>query len=880
MQKSRNGTLLLIWLSVVLFVFSNAVALSLVDDGRLTLSHLAGPLLWATAQGVLFGLIFRYRPDIDGYILVSLSLLVGWSLILTDRLAPNFLARQISWVLLGTAVIGIVLLLPSNLNWLRRYRYTLLVFGLLLMATTFLFGVNPSGASTANYWLRLPFSIPVFFQPSELLKLLLVIFLASYFDEQEALYFSSDAPRRADMVAVLAPISLMGGFCLLLLVWQQDLGAATLFFILFLALFYITTGRRRTILGGVMLLILAGAFAYWQFSLVALRIDAWLNPWPDADGRAFQIVQSLYAIATGGVFGQGVGQGFPTYIPVVHSDFVFAAVAEEWGLVGTLTVTFAFMLLTHRGLLVAVRAKRPFHRYLAVGIVSLIAAQAILIMGGVTKLLPLTGVTLPLVSYGGSSMLITHIMIGLLLYLSAQQTAIQSGESMSPPQKRVCQLHAVFLCGFVLVALTLFFWGTIRAPNILQREDNPRQVERALRIERGAIYDETRTVLAETIGVENELTRIYPLGEIGPAVGYYSFRHGTSGAEDAFNLLLSGSGRESFLETNLLHRPVEGRSVRLTLNADLQTQANTLMNGRSGAVLLLREFNGAEDIVDIVVMGSYPAYNPNLIDEQFETLIDDQASPLLNRSALGQYQPGMILAPFVLATAVDQQRVDLHEPLEETRGIVHINGVRLSCSPGISSPKTWAETLIRRCPDPLITLGEQLGKEQLAQSFYNFGFTRPITLPLAIEAPASPLIDSPAQAAIGQDTLTITPLLLARAWIGLINNGRLPTMRFVSHLEAEPDVWIEQIPVVETPSHIAVSTTSAMAVWSLLPTLENGGVVYSGTAISGPDDSTNSWFLGQKQIRGIDYYVVIVLENHTDLEEIEAIGRELLEAPD
>jgi cell division protein FtsW len=212
----------------------------------------------------------------------------------------------------------------------------------------------------------------------------------------------------------------MWGFCMMLLVWQRDLGAATLFFIVFLALLYLATGDRRYIGGGLGLLLVASVFAYYLFDVVALRVDAWLNPWPDAENRAFQIVQSLYALAAGGVGGQGIGQGFPDYIPVVHSDFAFAAIAEEWGLVGSLGVVACFALLAYRGMRVAALARRPFHQYLAAGITILFTAQTLLIMGGVTRLLPLTGVTLPFVSYGGSSLLISGVMGGLLIYLSAE----------------------------------------------------------------------------------------------------------------------------------------------------------------------------------------------------------------------------------------------------------------------------------------------------------------------------------------------------------------------------------------------------------------------------------------------------------------------------
>ncbi|MAT97965.1 MAG: cell cycle protein [Anaerolineaceae bacterium] len=422
-EHGRSEPILL--LLAALFVFSNALALGLARDGRIDGSTLWGPLCWLAAQGTAVWLLRKYAPEHDPFLLPLIGLLTGWGIVLQDRLAPNFLLRQVVWVVLGTAVLVGITLLPRNLRWLRRYRYTLLLLGIALLIATLLFGINPTGASVARYWLRLPipFLTPVYFQPSELLKLLLVIFLASYFDEREAMLRLA-GNGRLQRLSYLAPLLLMWGFCMILLVWQRDLGAATLFFILFLSLLYLATGDWRIATGGVGLLLLAGIFAYIAFDLVTLRIDAWWNPWPDADNRAFQIVQSLYAVAAGGIWGQGIGQGFPQYIPVVHSDFAFAAIAEEWGLIGSLGVIGCFALLAHRGMRLALLAERPFRRYLAAGITILLAAQAFLIMAGVTKLLPLTGVTLPFVSYGGSSMLISHVMAGLLMYLSTKTRPI------------------------------------------------------------------------------------------------------------------------------------------------------------------------------------------------------------------------------------------------------------------------------------------------------------------------------------------------------------------------------------------------------------------------------------------------------------------------
>jgi cell division protein FtsW (lipid II flippase) len=205
----------------------------------------------------------------------------------------------------------------------------------------------------------------------------------------------------------------------IVLVWQRDLGTATLFFIVFLLMLYLATGFGWLLIGGTLLVAGVAFAAYQIIDLVQLRVDIWLNPWLEPDGRAFQIVQSLFAFAAGGIAGRGIGSGSPTFIPVVHSDFVFAALGEEWGLLGVIALLMCILMLVGRGFRIAATNNQiPFFCLLAAGLSLLVGIQSLLIMGGVLKLIPLTGVTLPFVSYGGSSLLVNFIIVGLLLRLS------------------------------------------------------------------------------------------------------------------------------------------------------------------------------------------------------------------------------------------------------------------------------------------------------------------------------------------------------------------------------------------------------------------------------------------------------------------------------
>lgn len=409
-----------------LFIGVNFVALGIVRPDSIP-SNILSFVTWLICAVVGHGVLNRFLPKRDKLLFPIVMMLSGWGLVTIDRLAPRFADRQTAWLAVGVVAMLLVVRMPDLLRWLRQYRYLWLMAGLGLLLSTMLLGSNPSGMSGApQLWLGF---WGVFFQPSEALKVILVAFLASYLAEQYPSMRSSEVAqewmtKRSRLSAlsprVVGPVLLMWGLSVLILVWQRDLGTAVLFFAVFVVLLYTASGYSGVLVGGGLLIMMAGYVGYHLFAVVRLRFDIWLNPWADADGRAYQIVQSLQAMASGSVFGQGVGQGFPVYIPVVHSDFVYMAVAEEWGLLGAIVVIALFAVLVARGLQIALlNLNKPFEVFLAVGLTMMIGLQSILIMGGVTRLLPLTGVTLPFISYGGSSMLMSFIMIGVLLRLSA-----------------------------------------------------------------------------------------------------------------------------------------------------------------------------------------------------------------------------------------------------------------------------------------------------------------------------------------------------------------------------------------------------------------------------------------------------------------------------
>jgi cell division protein FtsW (lipid II flippase) len=363
----------------------------------------------------------------DQVLLPLAALLAGVGLIMTRRLEPDLAARygdfyggvalkQVVWVLGGALVLGAVSFVPWRLSWLKHYRYSWLLLGLLLVLVTALFGVERNGA---RLWLNLG----VFqFQPVELLKILLVIYLATYLDERRHLIGANYYLKgvRLPPLPYLVPIVLMWGLTIGLIIVQKDLGAALLFFTIFLAMLYVLSGRSSYIVMGLLAFALGAAALYPVFGHVRVRVDAWRDPWADPLGKGYQMVQALYALASGGWGGAGLGGGDPTMVPESHTDFMFTSIGEELGFVGALALLLIYVLFALRGYQIAQRARDGFQQLLAAGLTTAIVAQALIITAGTTNLIPLTGITLPFVSYGGSSTLVNFAMVGMLLRVSAK----------------------------------------------------------------------------------------------------------------------------------------------------------------------------------------------------------------------------------------------------------------------------------------------------------------------------------------------------------------------------------------------------------------------------------------------------------------------------
>ncbi|HSH22160.1 MAG TPA: FtsW/RodA/SpoVE family cell cycle protein, partial [Candidatus Caenarcaniphilales bacterium] len=368
----------------------------------------------------------------DQVLLPAAAMLGGLSLLLMARLpqdlaAQSFAGRvlplaplQLLWIVLAFSLLAVIAIVVRSDGWLRRYKYTWAALGIGLLLLVFVFGEVTAGA-------RLSLRIgPLAGQPSELLKVILVVFLAGYLAENRALLSMTSTrlgPLRLPPVPYLLPMLAMWGLALAIVIIQRDLGAALLFFLLFLSMVYVATQRAAYVIIGLLLFLAGSIVLYQLFPHVRVRVDIWLDPFADPLGSGYQLVRALYAFGRGGVLGTGLGAGLPEVgsvpaIPAIHTDFVFAALAEELGLLGALAILALYLVIAQRGFRIAATAGDDYRALLAVGLTLVIVIQAAIIAGGNLRLVPLTGITLPLVSYGGSSLLVNAIVIGLLLALS------------------------------------------------------------------------------------------------------------------------------------------------------------------------------------------------------------------------------------------------------------------------------------------------------------------------------------------------------------------------------------------------------------------------------------------------------------------------------
>ena len=833
-----------------IFMVCGAVILHLTRP-TLGLANLAWMLGgWTLAWGTTTWALRRKLNDYDMFLIPITALLTGWGLLLQARLAPTMLPRQVAWIIIGCLMLYVVATESRLLRWLRRYRYTALTFGLIFLGATLVFGVNPSGYGQ-RLWLGFG---PIYVQPSELLKLLLVIYLAAYLSEHRLLP-KADKRIYRTWLAVLGPMAVMVGLALLLVGWQQDLGAALLFYLTFVAMIFLAWGNGWYAFISLMLFIPVAVLGYHFSDRVALRVDIWLAPWtPERADQTFQLRQSLFALSAGGLVGQGLGLGLPSVIPAVHTDFVYAALVEEFGLLGAIAALGLIAAFIFRGFSIAQGADSVFETLLAGGIGALVGIQAWVIAGGNACLIPITGVTFPFLSYGGSSLVVLMMATGILLNISsphAKPLELTISEQKPGPERAIAALGVLMIALLSSIALVTGRWTVLEADKLRATVTNPRLVIAESRIRRGRILDRRGEELAGiSVDEEGLVTRTYPVPEAAPVVGYATFAYGNAGIEEACDARLRGTAGLTEWEhiwQQLLHETPSGEDVKLTLDATLQRLAQERLRGHVGAAVLIDAYTG-----DVLALASSPTYDPSAVAPQWDDLRNAPDAPLLNRATQGLFQPGGVLAPFVLGSAWERLDPEI-EPASPITKPVPINDYRLQCQ---AQPlgSDWQAIMTAGCPYPFLEIGRRLGRLSLTEVLDQWGFTSAPALALPtvnVELEITSL--DPELEAIGQGDLLVTPLQLAQATAALSNRGRRPAPHLLTQA-------VEGCPPLPLPE-AARPVLSPELAQRLQETFQDhdGMRGYTTTALAGPEREL-AWFLGLGPAETWRYAVVVLLD--------------------
>ncbi|HEX9094179.1 MAG TPA: FtsW/RodA/SpoVE family cell cycle protein [Coriobacteriia bacterium] len=836
----------------------------------------------------------RFAPGADPALLPIAALLSGVGLAVITRLdaatsGSGLASAQVMWLFAGVAALLATLVFVPSLERLGRFKYSIMLLGLTLLLLPAVVGREVNGA---KLWLRV---LGVSFQPAEIAKVLIVLFLAAYLAENREVL--SVSTRRVLGVWLpsarhLGPLLAMWAVSLVILVAEKDLGSSLLFFGVFLSMVYVATGRPGYVLVGALLFAAGATGAYFLFAHVRARVGIWLDPFADAQGSGYQLVQSLFSLAAGGVTGTGLGRGLPDRIPFVATDFIFSAIGEELGLLGAAAIVCAYLVFCVRGLATAVRARSDMAALTAAGLVASFGLQAFVIVGGVTRLIPLTGITLPFVSYGGSSILSNFILLGLLM---------RAGDDSPPDGSDLVSLgHAGALGRFALsrrmnrmawlvsaltlaLVVNLTYVQVVAAPALAADSRNTRNLEKELRGERGAITTRDGVVLAQSVPAAGLFRRTYPAGSLAAhLVGYYSPRYGRAGLEAAMNETLAG--RRAFADfadamDEALGRPVAGNDVVLTVDSRVQKAAEATLKGHRGAVVVLDPRSG-----EVLALASSPAYEPSSVESRWAELSKGgDAAPLVDRAIASLYPPGSTFKVVTLTAALSQG-VATPSTVYPAPAVLEIGGGKVTNFEGSG----YGSATVRQATASSINtvfaqIADQLGAERLVAQARGFGLDKQTpfeldVIPSLMPAPESMTRWETAWAGVGQPVgagavkgPVVTPLQMALVAAGIANGGVVMRPHVVARTQDGSGRTIATTP--EARFTTACDAETAATVRDLMVEVVRRGsgaraavkgvtvAGKTGTAEVGKGVQTHAWFIAFAPAEKPTMAMAIVLEN-------------------
>ncbi len=766
--------------------------------------------------------------------------------IMLHRLEPALGFKHTLYGIFGFFVMVIAIFILRKIK--KADRLTLFY---IILSFVVLLSVNSTEYGATN-WIQI---WKIRFQPSEIVKILFAFSLAGIF-------------RGKKTVQGLIKGSLFCGMLVLILVIQRDLGGALLFFVTYIVLSYMYMQKRWLPFVQISGLALASVIAYQLFSHIQVRLISWLHPFDYIDGMGYQITQSLFAFARGKWMGTGLMEGMPKRIPVVNSDFIFAAIGEELGSFFVLLMMYLFYLLIIMLLSQCQKSKSCFGLYTSVGMTVMLGFQGFLIMGGVTKLLPLTGVTFPFVSYGGTSLVMSIVSIGLIEIMS--KFTFQKKPYVYH-RHTLISLKMVMTILYVILVSHFTYFIVVQSEEIQLNSYNKRLETIEKDILRGAIYDSTGQKLAYSVySKDGTQRRIYPFDNMyAHVVGYTN--PGKTGIEQDLNFQLLNSNQNFFqqLKRTIRGKQHQGSDVYLTLNHNLQRIAEESLQGKKGAIIATDPTTGK-----ILAMVSKPDYNPNTMYQNYKALSEDQLqAPLINRVSQGIYPPG---STFKIITALTYMREHSTDFSYVCTGKAVFNEKIIHCykdkAHGLVSIK---EALAYSCNTAFAVMGEAVTPQDLEKTATDLYFNQKLPYPYLHQQsrfflPENPSASLRAETVIGQGKTMITPLHNVMITSSIAHGGLMLQPYLVDYIVNPDGVVIkETLPTgyetTLTPEEIKAIREYMVATVDIGTgkQLKNSQYTVAGKtgAAENPFGVSHAWFIGFAPVENPTIAVSIIVEN-------------------
>ena len=764
-----------------IMIFINHMTGSLVLlSSRKDFTYLFFPLFQVITVFAFLVLMRVIYPKADRLIQNHIALLLSVSFVILTRLSLTRSVRQFTIIAVS---LVIALILPAFFRYqklLKSCEYIFAAIGILILGAVLVRGSITNGS-------KLSFSIMgLSFQPSEFVKMIYVLFIAAMLSKAKKLWHIL-------LSAFLAAVHV------LFLAASKDLGSALIYFITYIILLYIATRRLRYLVMGFAGGAVAAYISYLMFAHVRVRVAAWLDPWNDINATGYQIAQSLFGIGTGSWFGMGIDAGTPSSIPYVEQDFIFSAVCEEFGVIYGICLIAVCVNLFLEMIRVAYSCQDAFMRYASYGMGTIYIVQLFLTIGGNSKFIPLTGVTLPLISYGGSSVLATLMMLSVVQgFYIHNDTSYENQDyddkiiDTSNDTLIFIRMHlhtnviaGVFVGLFAAISGYLIHYVYYDSAQVINNSYNAkRQDILAEETIRGDILSADGQVLATTLAHSDD--RYYPYDKVfAHAVGYAT--NGRMGVEQSANMFLVSSNISlgNKLQNDFANEKHMGNTVVTTFDSRLQKIAYNALGTYEGTVFVTEPSTGK-----ILAMVSKPDFNPNTISEIWDSLLEDTTSSvLLNRATQGLYPPG---STFKILTALEYIRENPERYQDYTFQCTgkYTNGKNtINCYHGTVHGKVdLMESFAKSCNASFANIGLTLDRRKFEKTLENLFFNKklPVDFPANTSSISDEIVSNDnalVQTVIGQGTTQMTPIQIAMITAMIANNGVMMEPYMIDHIE-------------------------------------------------------------------------------------------------